>query len=74
LRGRLRVGQALPVVEQLAQTAPSMPLRIAATAALGDLGDPAATETLTNLVNSSDQRQAFAARAALKRLDRQGGL
>jgi hypothetical protein len=71
--GRMQVEQALPVVEQLAQTAPSMPLRIAATAALGDLGDPAATETLTNLVNSSDQRQAFAAQSALNRLATRSG-
>ncbi len=71
--GRMQVEQALPVVEQLAQTAQSMPLRIAATAALGDLGDPSATETLTNLANSSDRRQAFAAQSALNRLVKRAG-
>jgi hypothetical protein len=68
--GRMQVEQALPVMEQLAQTAPSIPLRIAATAALGDLGDPAATDTLQSLVVSADPRQTLAAQSALNRLTR----
>jgi hypothetical protein len=65
--GRMAVEQALPVVQQLAQEAQSMPLRIAATAALGDFRVPAATNLLVGLAESSDPRQALAAQSALRR-------
>ncbi len=66
--GRLHMEEALPVIEQLAQSGPTMPLRIAATAALGDLGDPAMTNVLHDLAVNSDPRQILAATSALHRL------
>ena len=66
--GRMKVEQALSVIEQLAQNAQTMPLRIAATAALGDLGNPAATDILKSLAVNSDPRQVPAAQSALNRL------
>ncbi len=75
--GRMNVGQALPVVEQLAQEAPTMPLRIAATAALGDYAVNAAppqtadlSSFLARVAESSDPRQALAAESALRRITR----
>ena len=67
--GRLGVDQALPIVEQLAQTAPSMPLRIAATAALGDIGGTEAVQLLQWLAESPEPRQALAAQSALLRAE-----
>jgi HEAT repeats len=68
--GRLRVDQALPVVQQLAQAAPSEPLQIAAMAALGDFGTPAAVNILERLAASPDPRLAQAAQSGLRRLAR----
>lgn len=65
--GRMGVEQALPIVEQLAQTAQSIPLRIAATAALGDIGGTEAVQILQRLAESSEPRQALAAQSALHR-------
>lgn len=76
--GRLAAQQALRVIEQLTQQSPSMPLRIAATAALGDYAmsgaGPASTEAanlLTQLVESSDPRLALAAQTAFGRIVKQ---
>lgn len=66
--GRMQVAGGLPVVEQLAQTATNMPLRIAATAALADYGTPATTGLLMGLAKSPDARQALAAKSALHRI------
>jgi hypothetical protein len=73
--GRMNVDQALPVVEQLAQEAPSMPLRIAATAALGDYAMNAAppvsadiNSLLVRVAASSEPRQTLAAQSALHRI------
>jgi len=66
--GRMNVGQALPVIEQLAQQADSIPLRIAATAALGDMGRPDNTGLLNRLAASAEPRQVLAAQSALRRL------
>ena len=68
--GRMQIEQALPVLEQLAQTAPSIPLRIAATAALGDIGGTEAVQLLQRLAESPEPRQALAAQSALVRLAR----
>jgi hypothetical protein len=68
--GRLRAEQALPVVQQLAETAESIPLRIAATAALGDYASKSAMATLTRLAVTSDARQSAAVQAALHRVTR----
>ena len=66
--GRLGVGQALPIIEQLSQEAESIPLRIAATAALGDYATLDAINVLSRVANSSDSRQALAAQSALNRI------
>jgi hypothetical protein len=66
--GRLRVTEAFPIVQQLAQEAESMPLRIAATAALGEYGTPEASNLLVRIAASSDPRQVLAAQSALNRL------
>ena len=68
--GRLKVDAAWPVIVQLAQEAESVPLRIAATAALGDLGRAEAKPLLKRLANSSEPRQSLAAQSALQRLAR----
>jgi hypothetical protein len=65
--GRMAVQQALPVVEQLTQEAQNMPLRIAATAALGNYGTPEASNLLARVAASADPRQALAAQSALRR-------
>jgi len=74
---RLGVQKALPDIERLSQQSPSMPLRIAATAALGDYammnnnpGSADVENLLTNLAQSSDSRQTVAAEAALRRIAR----
>ena len=67
--GRMQIEQALPVIEQLAQTAPSIPLRIAATAALGDIGGTEAMQLLQRLAQSPEPRQALAAQSALSRAE-----
>jgi hypothetical protein len=78
--GRMNVGQSLPVIEQLAQSAPTIPLRIAATAAVGNfLSEDTASisaeahNLLTQLAASSEPRQAQAAQAALNRGSRVNG-
>jgi hypothetical protein len=75
--GRLGVQKALRDIEQFAQQSPSMPLRIAATAALGDYammdnnpGSADAGDLLANLAQSSDSRQAVAVEAARRRIAR----
>lgn len=75
--GRLEVPPALRVVEQLTRQSPSTPLRIAATAALGDYAmngtGPESAEArnlLTRVAASSDPRQAMAAESALRRVTR----
>jgi hypothetical protein len=75
--GRMGVRQSLPVVEQLTQQSPSISLRIAATAALGDYainvgkGESAeAANLLKRIAESSDPRQGLAAESALRRITR----
>ena len=75
--GRLGVSQALPEVEQLSQQSQSVPLRIAATAALGDYAmnqsgatSAEANRLLTQLAQSSDVREAAAAESTLRRVAR----
>jgi hypothetical protein len=73
--GRIQVEQALPVVEQMAQDGPTIPLRISATAALGDYAVKASPSgsadiiaLLSQMVASSEPRQALAAQSALNRV------
>jgi hypothetical protein len=69
--GMLKVDGAFPVIEELAQGSPSMPLRVAATAALGDLGKAEAAPILEQFITSADPQQALAARSAMVRLAKQ---
>jgi hypothetical protein len=76
--GRMKAEQAFPVVERLALEAESVPLRIAATASLGEYAKESdqpeaapASQLLARLANSSDERQSFAAQSALRRLSKQ---
>jgi hypothetical protein len=66
--GRIGVTEALPVTSQLAETANSIPLRIAAIAALGDLGIPETQAVLERLSRNSEKRLRTAAESALVRL------
>jgi hypothetical protein len=66
--GRLGIKEALPVVTELAQTAKSIPLRIAAIASLGDLGDTRTETLLRQFAQVTDPRLLPAAESALRRL------
>jgi hypothetical protein len=72
--GQLHVAEALPVIEQLSKNAPDLVLRVAATAALGDIGGAEAIQTLTSLTSSPDQLQVVASKAALNRLVKRTGI
>lgn len=72
--GRLGVQDALPVVTQLAQNAPSVPLRIVAIAALGDLGGQPAVTILEQLSQSPETRLRPAVASALQRLKQRMGI
>jgi len=71
--GRMGVTSAAPVVLQLAQNSGSVPLRIAAIAALGDVGDGETQPFLLQLAGGSDERLKPAAESALKRLQKRLG-
>ena len=60
----------LPVAKALAQTGETVPLRMAATAAVGDLGGGDDAELLRSLATDGDKRIALCARAALARLNK----
>ena len=64
-----RAAEALPLALQLAQRADTVPLQIAAIAAVGDLGGPEQTAFLSQLAAGSDLRLQVPARAALQKLD-----
>lgn len=66
--GRLGVEPALSVVGRLAQGAPSIPLRIASIAALGDIGGEQAEALLQQLAQDPEVRLVPATRSALRRL------
>jgi hypothetical protein len=71
--GRLRLESTYPTLLQLAQTAPSVSLQIAAIAALGEFSTPGTGPILEHLSQSSDPRIANAAQSASNRLTRAGG-
>jgi hypothetical protein len=73
LCGQKQVTQAATLVLQLAQSASSMPLRIAAIAALGDLGDQDAETFLQGIAAGGEDRLKPAAQTALKRLEKRLG-
>jgi hypothetical protein len=71
--GRMGVTQALSVALQLAQQAGSVPLRITAIAALGDLGDQNVETFLQQIAAGDEDRLKPAAVSALKRLNKRLG-
>lgn len=73
LCGQMGVPQASALIQQLAQQAGSIPLRISAIAALGDLGDQGAETFLQEIAAGSEDRLKPAAETALKRLKKRLG-
>jgi len=74
LCGQMGVQQASALIQQLAQQAGSIPLRISAIAALGDLGDQGAEPFLQQIAAGSEDRLKPAAETALKRLKKRLGI
>ena len=74
LCGRLRVAKALPLVTDVAQHGTDVSLRLAAIAALGDLGGPATVELLEELSLGTETRVRVAATSALERLKKRVGI
>jgi hypothetical protein len=68
--GRMHSMDALPVITQLAQTTDSVPLRIAAIAALGDIGTSDARAVLEQVAHESNTRLQPAVESALARFQR----
>lgn len=66
--GEVNVGEALPLALALAEKAPSVPLRIAALASLGELGGPSEVPFLQTVTNRHEPRLLPAAQSALRRL------
>ena len=71
--GQMGVTQAAALALQLAQQAGSIPLRITAIAALGDLGDQGVETFLRQIVAGTEDRLKPAAVSALKRLKKRLG-
>jgi hypothetical protein len=71
--GRTGATRAELLALQLAQSAPSIPLRITAIAALGDLGDRSVETFLQQIAAGSEDRLKPAAESALKRLNKRLG-
>ncbi len=71
--GRTGATQAVPLVLELAQSAGSVPLRISAVAALGDLGDRNVETVLQQIAADGGERLKPAAESALKRLNKRLG-
>ena len=70
---QMGVTQAAASVLQLAQSATSIPLRITAIAALGDLGGAAVVPYLREIAEGDEDRLKPAAESALKRLKKRLG-
>jgi hypothetical protein len=68
---QLGVKDVLPLALQFAESAKSIPLRVSAIAAVGQLGGAEVTAYLENLAAGNDARLAVPARAALQRRARQ---
>ena len=71
--GQTDATKAAPLILQLAQNAGSIPLRITAIAALGDLGDRSAEGFLQQIATGNEDRLKPAAESALKRLNKRLG-
>lgn len=72
--GRLGLNQAAPLLLQLAQKAESVPLQLAAIAALGDVGNEAARTYLRQLAVQPEPRLRPALETALKKLNGRLGI
>jgi HEAT repeats len=69
LCGRMGMDQAAPLLLQLSQKAGSVPLQIAAIAALGDVGNAEAQNYLRQLASQPDPRLRPALETALKKMN-----
>jgi hypothetical protein len=65
---RMGITQATEVILELAQNSPSVPLRMSALAALGDLGDRNSQALLEQAAVGPEERLRVTAESALKRL------
>ncbi len=72
--GRMGINQAAPIMLQLAQGDGSVPLQIAAIAALGDVGKEEARNYLRQLAGQPEPRLRPALETALKKLNRRLGI
>lgn len=73
LCGQMGVQQASALIQQLARQAGSIPLRISAIAALGNLGDQGVEPFLQEIAAGSEDRLKPAAETALKQLKKRLG-
>jgi hypothetical protein len=71
--GRMGMSEAAPVALELAQNAGSIPLQIAAIAALGDMGDQQARAYLQQINADSEPRLKPAIETALKKMNKRLG-
>jgi len=71
--GRLKLKEALPAVVSLAQESQSVPLRISALAAMGELGERQHQQILERISEASAVRLKPAAQLALNRLKQKFG-
>lgn len=67
------VMEVVPIARQLAQNAQSVPLRMSAIAALGNVGNEGAMNLLLNLTTGSDERSKATAEVALRHLKKRLG-
>lgn len=70
---RLGAKEALPLAVELAQNSSTIPLRIAAIAAVGDLGGKSQQALLQQLAGGPEPRLKLAAEAAMKRMQSNEG-
>jgi hypothetical protein len=68
--GRLRVFRSLPVIARLARSGPTIPLQLAAIAALGDMGGEREHAMLVDVASEHHPRLQHACIAALSRIEK----
>jgi hypothetical protein len=71
--GRMSLFQAAPLALELARDAESIPMRVSAIAALGDLGNQEARAFLQQVTAGTENRLKLATESALKRLTKRLG-
>ncbi len=74
LCGRMGIAESAPLLLQVAQKAKSVPLQIAAIAALGDVGNDEAQNFLKHLDAQPESRLGPALETALKKLNQRRGI